>query len=148
MYLIILLILTSNIFSLTTYIEVKKDRLDLNREQLVELEPAVKQVQVLQNQIDVKDEQLKVYEDIIEKRQSYLPWIYELSRQLPDSVKINNLNFKGDKLVLLEGYAPSASKVMEAIQGSSIFVNLEFIGGIVIDNNGERFRIAGDLINE
>lgn len=147
-YLIIFLILVSNIFSFITYLQVKKDSLDLNKEKLAELDPAINQLEELQNQIDVKDRQREVYKDILANRESYLFMIYELSRQLPDSVKIEHLNLKGDSMVLLDGSAQSASKVMETLQGSEVFENLEFIGGIVIDDDRERFRIAGDLINE
>jgi len=146
--LILIIILASNIISFTTYFQAKRDKLAFYKGELLKLEPAINQLQDLQSQIDIKEEQMTVYKDIIENRQSYLPWIYEISKQLPVGVKINYLTLKGDKMVLLDGVAPSASKVMEELQDSLVFENLEFIGGIVIDKDGEKFRIAGDLIND
>lgn len=146
--LLVILILICNILTFDIYIREKNNSLIFNQKQLQELEPTMLKLEELEEEITIGEKKRKIFRGILENKQSYLHCLYELSKELPEGTKISHLSIEGDKMILLDGHAPSAAKVMEALQDSSIFNNLEFIGGIAIDQDGERFRIAGDLIND
>lgn len=144
----ILLVILINSMSIYNYFQHKSNLLEMNREQLSELQPAIEYLHLLQREFNTSSEQVKTYKNIVENRKTYLAWINEINIRLPLDVKVNNLIFKSDTLVLLEGTANSASKSMELLQESDLFSNLEFVGGITIENGREKFKIAGDLVNE
>ncbi len=146
--LLIFLIIIVNIFSLSLYIKQENEKLVSLQKEMEELQTAMLELERIQEEILMGEKKGDLYRGILEKKRSYLSSLYQLSISLPEGAKINQLSFREDKLVLLNGQAVSATRVMEALQASSLFTNLEFIGGIVISGEGEGFRIAGDIVND
>ncbi|MFI5359402.1 MAG: hypothetical protein ACHQYO_05070 [Halanaerobiales bacterium] len=146
--LLIFLIIIVNIFSLSLYIKQENEKLVSLQKEMEELQTAMMELDRIQEEILMGEKKGDLYRGILEKKRSYLSSLYQLSISLPEGAKINQLSFREDKLVLLNGQAVSATRVMEALQASSLFTNLEFIGGIVISGEGEGFRIAGDIVND
>ncbi len=146
--LLIFLIIIVNIFSLSLYIKQENEKLVSLQKEMEELQTAMMELERIQEEILMGEKKGDLYRGILEKKRSYLSSLYQLSISLPEGAKINQLSFREDKLVLLNGQAVSATRVMEALQASSLFTNLEFIGGIVISGEGEGFRIAGDIVND
>lgn len=146
--LLIFLIIIVNIFSLSLYIKQENEKLVSLQKEMEELQTAMLELERIQEEILMGEKKVDLYRGILEKKRSYLSSLYQLSISLPEGAKINQLSFREDKLVLLNGQAVSATRVMEALQASSLFTNLEFIGGIVISGEGEGFRIAGDIVND
>lgn len=144
---IIFLLILINSMSIYNYFQYKSNLLEMNREQFSELQPAIEYLHLLQREVSISSEQVKTYKSIVENRKTYLAWINEINIRLPLDVTVNNLIFKDDTMVL-EGTAHSASKSMELLQESKLFCNLEFVGGITIENGREKFKIAGDLVDE
>ena len=145
---LIFLIIIVNIFSLSLYIKQENEKLVSLQKEMEELQTAMMELERIQEEILMGEKKGDLYRGILEKKRSYLSSLYQLSISLPEGAKINQLSFREDKLVLLNGQAVSATRVMEALQASSLFTNLEFIGGIVISGEGEGFRIAGDIVND
>lgn len=146
--LLIFLIIIVNIFSLSLYIKQENEKLVSLQKEMEELQTAMMELERIQEEILMGEKKGDLYRGILEKKRSYLSSLYQLSISLPEGAKINQLSFREDKLFLLNGQAVSATRVMEALQASSLFTNLEFIGGIVISGEGEGFRIAGDIVND
>jgi general secretion pathway protein L len=72
----------------------------------------------------------------------------ELSRVIPDGTWLNGLQFASHKAII-QGQSPSASSLIQGIEGSKFFMNVSFVSPVTKDNsNGlERFQIAGDVVN-
>ncbi|MFP4662098.1 MAG: hypothetical protein ACLFPF_07905 [Halanaerobiales bacterium] len=147
-YFLIFLFLAVNSLSFYMIYQTKENNFAFNREQLGQLEPAVSQLESIEAQIASSQEQIEIYNQILGNKQSYIAYIYELSNMLPEDIEINHLSFEDDRMIILDGSALSASGVMEALEDSKKFYNLEFMGGIVVEEGYERFRIAGDLLDE
>ena len=147
-WLLIILILVINILSLQFNYQLKKKRLKTIKKQVDHLTPAVKQINNLKEKVEFKAVKVDLLESIVDFNYNYLPWLKELSLILDDKVRINKLNFKDDKLVLLSAEASSAVKVMSKLEKSPYFTNLHFISSIEIREASEEFKIAGDLSNE
>lgn len=146
--LLIFLIIIVNIFSLSLYIKQENEKLVSLQKEMEELQTAMLELERIQEEILMGEKKGDLYRGILEKKRSYLSSLYQLSISLPEGAKINQLSFREDKLVLLNGQAVSATRVMEVLQASPLFSKLEFIGGIVISGEGEGFRIAGDIVND
>jgi len=145
-WLLVGLIILLNILTLAIKWQLEEERLKLINEQLTLISGQVEEVTQLKENYRIKREKLELYKGILkEDTGSYLPWLAELSRLLPADTEINNLNFQGKKLTLLEGKATSASLVLGKLEASPYFSNLKFLGSIENIGDREFFRIAGDL---
>ncbi|MFP4016675.1 MAG: PilN domain-containing protein, partial [Halanaerobiales bacterium] len=147
-YFVIFLIIVVNSVSFYMIYKERENSFISYNEQLLQLEPSLNQLENIETQLDINKEQVESYYQILENKQSYLQYIYVLSNTLPEDVKINHLSFESDRMIILDGSAPSASGVMASLEDSEMFNNLEFLGGIVIEGEYERFRIAGDLSDD
>ncbi|MBM7623787.1 type II secretion system protein GspL [Sporohalobacter salinus] len=127
---------------------LKQQRLNDLERKLNQVQPAVRRVNQLKQQIFTSRKKMDNMEKEINWRNSYLPWLQELAKILGSEVRIKKINFKNDQLVLLSGIAPSASKVMDSLEHSPYFENLSFSGNIENLAEGERFKIVGDLDSE
>ena len=142
------LIIIVNLLSFNLYMQEEKEKLLFLQKEMAELQTAMLELEKIQEEILLGEEKGDLYRGILENKRSYLSSLYELSINLPEDSKINQLSFREDKLILLSGHSASATKVMEVLQASPLFSKLEFIGGIVISEEGEGFRIAGDIVND
>ncbi len=148
LWILVILILMVNTLSFSLNFKFKRDHLATLNNQLAEIETIVEQASGLKSEYTKSSEELELLESIIDSNHSYLPWLKELSLILEDDVVVNKLNFKGDRLVLLSAQAESATEVMEQLDSSACFTNLNFIGSIEIKETYEEFKIAGDLKHE
>ncbi|MEJ6951289.1 PilN domain-containing protein [Natronospora cellulosivora (SeqCode)] len=106
-------------------------------------------VKELEIEHQILEDHLEIYRTIGDNNNhSYLPWLIELSKLLPEETIIYNINFRERELTLLSGKANSASDVLAAIESSSLFSRVNFIGSVNIEEGMETFRIAGDLLHE
>lgn len=106
----------------------------------------VDEIEQLSEKYQVMATELELYSDIIDKiNYSYLPWLKEISNLLPEGTRVNSINFKEKELVLLAGKSKSAADVLAALESSSIFSQLHFVGSINLEDGLESFKIAGDL---
>lgn len=144
---IILLILISvlNFYTLTLYKENSSKHLLKYQEELTLITPYLQDIEKLERELSFKEKKLSLYQNLYRNNNSYLPWLYGISTTIPEESRISQMNFREDKLLLLEGEVDSALDLMENLQGSDYFSRLEFVGGIMIEEQGERFRITGDL---
>ncbi|QTL97161.1 hypothetical protein GM661_03800 [Iocasia frigidifontis] len=109
----------------------------------------VDEIEQLNEECQLIAVELEFYSNIIgENNYSYLPWLQEISNLLPEGTRVNSINFKDKELVLLAGKAKSAADVLAALESSSLFSQLHFIGSINLEEDLESFKIAGDLIYE
>ena len=72
----------------------------------------------------------------------------ELTRLIPDGTWLNGLQF-ANRRIIIQGQSPSASSLIQRIEGSAFFDNVSFVSPVTKDtSNGlERFQIATDAVN-
>ncbi|MFW6238803.1 MAG: PilN domain-containing protein, partial [Halanaerobiales bacterium] len=58
------------------------------------------------------------------------------------------INFQNSEMAILAGKAESASEVMNRLEQSPYFSEVSFIGSITVEDDGEYFKIAGDLSDQ
>ena len=115
-------------------------------EEIELLQPEMLELESIREEYEEKNEIVSVYrEELGYETKSFLPWLYELSRVLPVGVEIDRINFIDEELALIAGKADSASEVMQNLESSEYFTELNFVGSISVEDDGESFRIAGDL---
>ena len=61
---------------------------------------------------------------------------------------MEQISLKDDKLALFSGKYSSAVEVMDCLQHSPYLTDLSFIGSIMTEQDGERFKIVGMLRDE
>ena len=117
---------------------------DLERK-LNQVQPVVSQLNQCEREITAVRQRSEQLKQEITWQDNYLPWLVELNTIFGSEVKIEQLNFSKRRLVLLAGTAPNAGAVMDKLEESPYFENLNFTGTIKTLAVGERFKIAGDL---
>jgi hypothetical protein len=145
---IIVIILLINLLSFGVNWKVDNDKLAALDAKLSKLNPVIRQIDQVKGEYSRINQQIKDLEDNINQTYNYLPWLEELSRILPNGTKIDQIHFKDYQLNLLTGTAPSAIGVMNSLEESGYFNNLEFIGNIINQGDGEQFKIVGELVDE
>jgi hypothetical protein len=126
------------------------------REQLLtKLKGTQEEIRPIAQGINEKREEYRLLQEELEfiKRElksynSYLPWLKEFSRYLPSGVIMEQISLKDDKLALFSGKYSSAVEVMDCLQHSPYLTDLSFIGSIMTEQDGERFKIVGMLRDE
>lgn len=123
-----------------------RNRVEELEQLLNEVEPKVSELYEVRDEYNTNHDLLESYsqERGFESR-AYLPWLLELSRILPQEVEIEEINFQDGELAMLSGRAESASGVMSQLESSPYFTELSFTGSITVEEDGEKFEIAGDL---
>ena len=127
---------------------LKRSKLEDVETKLNQVQPAVRQLKEFDEEITALRSRTKQISQEINWRDNYLPWLIELNTILGSEVAIEQLYLSENRLVLLSGQAPSAGAVMDCLEESAYFVNLNFGGPIETLAAGERFKIEGDLNNE
>lgn len=123
-----------------------RNRVEELEQLLNEVEPRVSELYEVRDEYNTNHDLLESYsqERGFESR-AYLPWLLELSRILPQEVEVEEINFQDGELAMLSGRAESASGVMSRLESSPYFTELSFTGSITVEEDGEKFEIAGDL---
>jgi hypothetical protein len=145
---IIILILLINSLSLIMKLKIEDRELAKVEEVINRTLPLVSKVNDLKIEEQEVGIELELLNKVTDRNSAYLPWLMELSRILTGDIGINQVVFKDNRLILLEGNAPSATEVMASLEESQYFINLYFVGNIVSKGDYEEFRIAGDLVDE
>jgi len=145
---IVVMILLVNLLSFGAGWKLDIDKLATLDTKISELSPVVRQIDQIKGEYSQVNQKISDLEANINSTYSYLPWLEELSQVLPEGTKVDQIHFKDYQLNLLAGTAPSAISVMNSLEESGYFKNLEFIGNIISEQNRERFKIVGELVNE
>ena len=70
----------------------------------------------------------------------------ELSKVIPDTAWLRNLNISGKK-VLMDGFADDAAQLIPLLDHSPLLTNVIFLSAITKGRDGkERFRIGFDIV--
>jgi hypothetical protein len=145
---ILIIIIVINLLSFGVNWKLDSDKLATLQTKIAKLSPVISQIDHIKGEYSKVNQEINDLKDNINLTYSYLPWLEELSKILPEGTKVDQIHFKDYQLNLLAGTAPSAIGVMNRLEESGYFTNLEFIGNIISEQDGERFKIVGELVNE
>ncbi|MBM7557516.1 hypothetical protein [Halanaerobacter jeridensis] len=124
---------------------LKQAQLEDLKTKLNQVQPVVEKLHKFEEEVMVARDRTTQLKEEITWQNNYLPWLIELNNILGPQVKVEQLNFSETRLVLLAGTAPRAGAVMNKLEQSSYFKNLDFTGTIETLAGRERFKIEGDL---
>ena len=123
---------------------IARHRLTLSRidGQLASLQSEVKAVEQLNEQADKIEKQLQGIAKLAQDRLSTLAVLQELSTRIPKSAWVNDLTLSS-KGVQINGFADSASDLLEILEASPLFDDVVFLAAITrTKEDKERFRIG------
>ena len=95
--------------------------------------------------LDQKRQRIQYLNNARQQRVSFVAVIAELTRQIPDSAWIKDMDFSKNK-IQIRGFADSASELIPGLESSPMFKNVVFLSTIrKRPNGGELFRIGLEL---
>jgi general secretion pathway protein L len=112
------------------------------RTELAEVQPKVREVKALQDQIAETRRQLDILAGGQERRITAL--LKELSDVLPTDAYLTSLNLRAGRLTL-DGLARSASDVVAALEKSRHFKNVSFTSPTTHQGDKERFALVAEV---
>ena len=109
---------------------------------------AAKEVEAMREQAEKLLHQAQVLQLKKKAEPILVDALEELSRVIPDDTWLNGLQY-GNRRVVIQGQSPSASLLLQQIEGSRFFKDVSFVSPVTKDagNSLERFQIAFELIN-
>ena len=143
----ILLILV-NMLTLSLKLKTREQLLTKLKGTQEEIRPIAQGINEKREEYRLLQEELEFIKRELKSYNSYLPWLKEFSRYLPSGVIMEQISLKDDKLALFSGKYSSAVEVMDCLQHSPYLTDLSFIGSIMTEQDGERFKIVGMLRDE
>ncbi len=112
------------------------------RDELARVEPQVKQVKALQNEIDSLRHENDILVSGQEKRITVL--LRELSDVIPSDAYLTSLNLRAGRLTL-DGQARSASDLIAALEKSKHFKNVSFTSPTTRVGDKDRFSLVAEV---
>jgi Tfp pilus assembly protein PilN len=111
------------------------------RDELASVEPQVREVKQLQNEIA----ELRKQVDILATSDDRVTVLLkELSDIIPNDAYLTTFNLRNDK-VTLDGFARSASDIITALEKSKHFKNVSFTSPTTRTGEKERFSLVGEV---
>lgn len=109
---------------------------------LAEVEPDVREVKTIQNDID----QLQQQVDILSAQEGRVTTLLkELTDLIPADAYLTSLNLRGGRLTL-DGQARSASDIITALEKSKRFKNVTFSSPTTRQGDKERFALTAEVL--
>lgn len=118
------------------------------QEQVRKTGKTAKEVEALREEADKLLHQARFLQDKKRTNPVLVDVLEELTRLIPNNTWLNGLQYK-DRRFVIQGQSPSASSLIELIEGSPYFRNTSFVSPVTKDaaSNLERFQIASDVAN-
>lgn len=110
---------------------------------LEQLEPDVREVKTIQNEIDELQHQVDILGATPEGRVTTL--LKELAELIPPDAYLTTLNLRGGRLTL-DGQARSASDIITALEKSKRFKNVTFSSPTTRQGDKERFALTAEVL--
>jgi Tfp pilus assembly protein PilN len=112
------------------------------REQVEAVDPEVRKVKALQDEIAELRKQVDILNPGQEKRVTVL--LKELSDLIPADAHLTTMNLRGGRLTL-DGFARSASDLIAALEKSKHFRNVSFTSPTTRTGDKERFSLVAEI---
>jgi general secretion pathway protein L len=126
----------------------KKAETETLEEQVRKATKQAKEVETLRQDTETLEHQTHFLREKKRTEPVLVDMLEELTRVMPDNTWLNGLQYK-DRRIVMQGQSPSASSLIELIEGSRYFKNTSFVSPVTKDTASglERFQIASDVIN-
>jgi general secretion pathway protein L len=113
--------------------------------EIVRLQPQLRQVEKLETQANEFQQKVAVLETLRQRDAMNLEVLRELTEILPDSVWVNELNFRGDS-VDISGFADNATALVPILERSPLFKEVALTSGIIRNQGGkDLFRLRARI---
>jgi Tfp pilus assembly protein PilN len=134
------------VFYWITPVKIETQRLALIDKQITQKKGEVKKVEALRKEIDAITKERDIIGDFKNSRQMTIGLLKELTQLIPKDAWLTRVRIS-DKLVNIEGYAPSATVLVPKLEGSPFFEKVEFASPTYRDPklNQDRFQIKMEI---
>jgi general secretion pathway protein L len=129
-------------------IQTEKDRLREIDRQINMRKEEVRYVEKIKSEIEVLSKQIALVNNFRHDKSFYIDMVKELTLVIPNNAWLTRIRIAGSQ-VNIEGYAPSATPLIQLLEGSKYFQKAEFSSPTFRDArmNMDRFQIKMEMRN-